>query len=79
MIIPIRCFSCNKLIADKWKQYEARLQEEFDKLVADYQTRNIITDVQKSTIENQVLDELNLTRYCCRRMFLTNVDLCEKI
>lgn len=22
MIIPIRCFTCNKLIADKWESYQ---------------------------------------------------------
>ena len=32
MIIPIRCFTCGKLIADKWLEYEEQLQEEYNKL-----------------------------------------------
>jgi DNA-directed RNA polymerase subunit N (RpoN/RPB10) len=27
----------------------------------------------------QALDDLGLTRYCCRRMLLTHVDLIEKL
>lgn len=27
----------------------------------------------------QVLDELGLNRYCCRRMFLTHVDLIDEV
>lgn len=25
MLIPIRCFSCNKIIGNKWETYKARL------------------------------------------------------
>ena len=25
------------------------------------------------------MDALGLTRYCCRRMIMTHVDLCEKL
>lgn len=31
------------------------------------------------TIEQKSLDELGLKRYCCRRMFISHVDICEKI
>jgi DNA-directed RNA polymerase subunit N len=27
MIIPIRCFTCGKLIADKWEKYEELVKE----------------------------------------------------
>ena len=30
MIIPIRCFTCHKVIADKWEEYK-RLVEENNK------------------------------------------------
>mmetsp|Transcript_104058 Transcript_104058/g.204080 ORF Transcript_104058/g.204080 Transcript_104058/m.204080 type:complete len:84 (+) Transcript_104058:80-331(+) len=59
MIIPIRCYSCGKLIGNKWERYLQMLQSE------------------KS--EREVLDELGLNRYCCRRMMLTHVDLIEKV
>ena len=31
MIIPIRCFTCNKVIANKWKTYE-KLRKACDNL-----------------------------------------------
>jgi DNA-directed RNA polymerase I, II, and III subunit RPABC5 len=30
-------------------------------------------------MNSQALDELGLSRYCCRRMLLTHVDLIEKL
>ena len=59
MIIPIRCFSCGKVIGDKWNAYLA--------LLLDGRT------------EGEALTELDLKRYCCRRMVLTHVDLIEKL
>jgi DNA-directed RNA polymerase I, II, and III subunit RPABC5 len=36
------------------------------------------TGTDKSA-NRQALDDLGLTRYCCRRMLLTHVDLIEKL
>jgi len=77
MIIPIRCFTCGKLIAHLWKLYESSLQEEYIKLISIY--NDIISNDMKNTIENETLNKLNITRYCCRRMFISHVDLSEKI
>jgi DNA-directed RNA polymerase I, II, and III subunit RPABC5 len=30
-------------------------------------------------LHREALDALNLTRYCCRRMVMTHVDLIEKL
>ncbi|MFX0169850.1 MAG: DNA-directed RNA polymerase subunit N [Candidatus Hodarchaeota archaeon] len=27
MIIPIRCFTCGRLIADKWEEYSRRIRQ----------------------------------------------------
>jgi DNA-directed RNA polymerase I, II, and III subunit RPABC5 len=32
-----------------------------------------------AAMNSQALDELGLSRYCCRRMLLTHVDLIEKL
>ena len=34
---------------------------------------------RRGPIISEVLDELNLKRYCCRRMLLTHVDLIDKL
>lgn len=59
MIIPIRCFTCGALIADKWYEFTQR--------------------VQKGEDAGKVLDEMGITRYCCRRMFLSHVEVIDKI
>ncbi|EDP44242.1 hypothetical protein MGL_1639 [Malassezia globosa CBS 7966] len=59
MIIPVRCFSCGKVIGDKWDAYLALLIE--------------------GRTEGEALTELQLHRYCCRRMVLTHVDLIERL
>jgi len=77
MIIPIRCFTCGKLIAHLWNKYINTLQEEQNKLLMTY--KDVISQEDKNSIENKILDELNITKYCCRRMFIAHVDLCDKI
>ncbi|BAM39949.1 DNA-directed RNA polymerase subunit RPB10 [Theileria orientalis strain Shintoku] len=59
MIIPVRCFTCGKVIGHLWEKWLEMLK--------------------KNTPEGKALDELGLTRYCCRRMILTHVDLIEKL
>jgi DNA-directed RNA polymerase I, II, and III subunit RPABC5 len=77
MIIPIRCFTCGKLIANLWDKYQNELQSQLDKLKETYQDELDQEKIQ--SIEHQILDKMELTRYCCRRMMISHVDLCDKI
>lgn len=82
MIIPIRCFTCNKVIAHLWEEYLNKIQEKYieDNIPEDTKKRFIDIDtLRKKTIEGQILDKMNITKYCCRRMMLSHVDLCEII
>ncbi|MGM0771602.1 MAG: DNA-directed RNA polymerase subunit N [Halobacteriota archaeon] len=56
-MIPVRCFTCGKVIAGSWEEYDRRVKEGEDPAA--------------------VLDDLNITRYCCRRMFLAHVNLVD--
>ena len=38
MIIPIRCFTCNQIIANKWTKYQEKIQEEYLKNNVEYVT-----------------------------------------
>ena len=85
MIIPIRCFTCGNVLADKWIPYITSVQEEKNKSngkVSDNLDLSYIDvkspDIQKS-IEAQIIDEMKLHKYCCRRMMLTNVHLISYI
>lgn len=73
MIIPIRCFTCGKVMADKIDYYVSEVEklkkkdknDEQDPLFKNFD--DVHTDV--------ILNNLGLTRYCCRRNLISNVDL----
>jgi len=76
MIIPIKCFTCGKVLADKYLYYCQRVNEKKTALGMDkddviYMTKNNI----KKTPEGEVMDELNLNKICCRRHMLTHIDI----
>lgn len=82
MIIPIRCFTCNKVIAHLWEEYINRIQIEYlkDDIANDSKNRFVsVEDLKNKTSEGKILDEMKLNKYCCRRMMLSHVDLCDKI
>ena len=80
MIIPIRCFSCNKLIADKYSIY-LELTNKIDpkKNLTTLDTNSINTGSIETSEQGQILTDLGINRYCCRRMFLTQVDIVDVI
>ena len=80
MIIPIRCFTCGKVVADKWNGYLRFVEEEKKKQGQTEDTiLNLKSDNVKKTPEGIALDKLGLDRYCCRRMLLSHVDLIDII
>lgn len=69
MLIPIRCFTCGNLIADKYEKYL--------KLINEKSRNKQINELTDNKMK--IFKELKLKRYCCRRMLLTNVDIIDKI
>jgi len=59
VIIPIRCFTCGKPVAQDWEKYKEA--------------------VDNGKSPKDILDELGYTRVCCRRMFLSNVELIDTV
>jgi len=59
MIIPVRCFTCGKLVADRWEEFARR--------------------VKAGEWSKKVLDDMGMTRYCCRRMFISQVDVLDDL
>ncbi len=72
MIVPIRCFTCAKVIADKYDYYieeVAKLEKSGKKdKDPDYKYFSEIHS-------KEILDNLGLNRYCCRRMLLSTSDM----
>jgi len=76
MIIPIKCFTCGNVLADKYPYYLDEVRRikltngvSLDKVV--YLTQHKI----EKTPEGMVLDNLGLKNVCCRRHMLTHVDI----
>jgi len=57
MMIPVRCFTCGKVIGAHWEEYKQR------------------TDNGEEP--SLVMDDLGLTRMCCRRLFVAHPYDCE--
>ncbi len=76
MIIPIRCVSCNNVLAGKWLSYLDKVKELKKK---DGRPENdeiqYLNQLTTKTAEGKALDELSINRMCCRRHILTHVDL----
>tara|TARA_B100000902_G_scaffold365654_1_gene386786 strand:- start:5133 stop:5366 length:234 start_codon:yes stop_codon:yes gene_type:complete len=76
MIIPVKCFTCGKVLADKYRYYK----EEVNKLNSNNEQG--VDEIIYYTIDNtdktnngKILDELKLNKVCCRRHMLTHVDI----
>ena len=68
--------NCGKHIADKWRFYQAQLA----KMKTDGEERVYFDgSTIPETAEKKILDAMDLKRSCCRKHFLTQVDLIDKI
>jgi DNA-directed RNA polymerase subunit N len=74
MIIPVRCFTCGRVMADIVDYYEnekANIEEnkKVDKMYKNFDKIHTA----------HILDKLGLKRYCCRRNLIANIDMMEII
>jgi DNA-directed RNA polymerase I, II, and III subunit RPABC5 len=81
MIIPIKCFSCGMVIADKYRFYVEEVRKKKLAKAGSEKSINIdkvlylTKEFHEKTSEGEVLDELGMRKMCCRRHFLTHVDI----
>ncbi len=76
MLIPVKCFTCGMVLADKYRYY----QEEVRKIKSSHSMNvekviYLTMDFKQKTPEGEVLDKLGLNKSCCRRHMLTHVDI----
>jgi DNA-directed RNA polymerase subunit N (RpoN/RPB10) len=82
MIIPIRCFSCGKILADKYNAYKdivngkklALKQDPNEPTIIDMNSEDV-----KKTPEGEALDDLGIHRMCCRKILLYHIELIDEI
>lgn len=76
MIIPVKCFTCGKVLGDKYLYYISKVKEIKVNLNIDKNEVIYLSETTtKKTPEGIVLDELGLNKICCRRHLLTHVDI----
>ena len=80
MIIPVKCVTCGRVIADKYRYYlrevqKKKLGEQYDQNVKIEKFTYLTTRNISKTTEGEVLDELGFTKMCCRRHLLTHVEI----
>lgn len=80
MIIPIRCFSCNRVLASKYRTYQQLLAK------ANFDDNILSGDVKTSIESEQIVKRMAIfealgieDRYCCKRHVISHIDLIEKI
>jgi DNA-directed RNA polymerase subunit N (RpoN/RPB10) len=79
MIIPVKCFTCGKVLADKYRYYKQEvIKANSNNSNNEFGVDDIIyftTDNTDKTNNARVLDDLKLKKICCRRHMLTHVDI----
>ncbi len=76
MIIPVKCFTCGNVLGNKYEFYKRKVREMKMKKKEDLdEVVYLTTENTNKTVEGKVLDELQLSKMCCRRHILTHVDI----
>ena len=76
MIIPVKCFTCGTVLANKYRWYLREVKKlKLEKSMNDTEVIYLTTSNIEKTPEGEVLDLLQLNKMCCRRHMLTHVDI----
>ena len=75
MIIPVKCFTCGKVLGDKYRFYVREVRK-VKSSNDDYSKVTYLTQSNtEKTSEGKILDRMGLNKICCRRHMLTHVDI----
>jgi DNA-directed RNA polymerase subunit N (RpoN/RPB10) len=70
-MLPPKCFSCGKFLADIQLEYENK-KEEID-------SNSSLTNEEKKQQKRDLLDKLYIKRWCCRSQVITYCDMIKII
>jgi DNA-directed RNA polymerase subunit N (RpoN/RPB10) len=85
MIIPVRCFTCGKVLGNKWEYYQnkvSELEEEYAKKQKKENSNSSDSENYKNLepiYKKELLDQLGLSKMCCRRHMLSHIDMIDVI
>lgn len=76
MLIPVKCFTCGKVIGNRYNYYLKEVVKRKEQMGDIPQEIQYLDDKSiDKTVEGLLLDELKLKDMCCRRHFLTHVNI----
>ncbi len=76
MIIPVKCFTCGTVLANKYRYYQDQVRKIKIQKGQDLQKVVYLTkENMDKTPEGEVLDAIGLNNVCCRHHMLTHVDV----
>jgi len=76
MLIPVKCFTCGKVIGNKYNYFLREVIKRKEQSGGIPQEIQYLDDKSMDkTVEGLLLDELRLRDMCCRRHFLTHVNI----
>jgi DNA-directed RNA polymerase subunit N (RpoN/RPB10) len=76
MIIPVKCFTCGMVLADKYRFWQEEVRKKKLAKGMDINKVSYLTkEFNDKTVEGEVLDEIGLKKMCCRTKILTHVDI----
>ena len=76
MLIPVKCFTCGKVIGNKYNYYLKEIVKRKEQMGEIPQEIQYLDDKSlDKTVEGLLLDELKMKDMCCRRHFLTHVNI----
>lgn len=78
MIVPVRCFTCGKLLCDKWEFFVEETAKEEDRNASTEIVNKFGKNFDESA-KGKILDRMGLDRMCCRRHMLGHVDLIDNL
>jgi DNA-directed RNA polymerase subunit N (RpoN/RPB10) len=92
MLIPVKCYSCGKVLANKYVYFQNQLEIKKKELKKNSVNNtndnndnndplfiNINATIVKKTIAGEIMDDLGLIRICCRKTLLTSINIVDEI
>ena len=70
MIIPIKCFSCGNILANKWNAYTKEM---------NIINSSKLSDDDKTKKQIKLFEQLKCKKYCCRAILMSTVDMTDII
>ena len=76
MIIPVKCFTCGTVLADKYRYYLDEVRKlKAKKKIDENQVVYLTSENSSKAPEGEVMDILGINNMWCRRHMLTHVDI----